>query len=191
MIFPSHSSPVPPFHSLESGTVEQTLNQWNNQRNRGGTSSLKALANNVLERNKDWNKPGTVASKSVPPMLQSSSACGTKSLLNVPRPVQHEIAHETKNGSMLGDIASHLSSLSALHLSSVMEDYEERLAIAEYDGQQPPLQAERIAYLDALISVLTTLPEAAYENSPGEDWLDARITAAKEWLQAQNLFQPQ
>lgn len=73
---------------------------------------------------------------------------------------------------------------------SLLYDFEERLAIAEYDGHQTPLQAERIAYQDAFTSVLTALPQAVYENSPGEDWLDARIKAAKEWLQAQNLFQP-
>ena len=78
----------------------------------------------------------------------------------------------------------------SLHPTSVWEDYEERLAIAEYDGQQTPAQAERIAYQDAFISSLTTLPQEFYENSTGEDWLDSRIMAAKDWLQDQNLFQP-
>ena len=91
--------------------------------------------------------------------------------------------HETKNGSWVKKPLS-------LHPSSLMDEYEERLAIAEIDGHQTPLQAERIAYQDAFISVLVTLPQEAYESSHGEDWLDARITAAKEWLQAQNLFQP-
>jgi hypothetical protein len=35
------------------------------------------LENKVLEQNKKGNKPGTAASKSVPPMSQSSIACGT------------------------------------------------------------------------------------------------------------------
>ncbi len=39
MIFPSHSSSVPLFHSLESGTMEQTLNQRNTPRNINGTST--------------------------------------------------------------------------------------------------------------------------------------------------------
>lgn len=64
MIFPSHSSLVPLFHSLESGTVEQNQDLWNTQWNVGGTGSLKALATKALERNKDWNKHGTTASKS-------------------------------------------------------------------------------------------------------------------------------
>jgi hypothetical protein len=78
----------------------------------------------------------------------------------------------------------------SLHPTSVWEDYEERLAIAEHDGHQPPHQAERIAYQDAFISVLVTLPQEAYDSSSGEDWLEARIAAAKDWLQTQNLFQP-
>jgi hypothetical protein len=68
----------------------------------------------------------------------------------------------------------------------ILDDYEERLAIAEYDGQQSPTQAERIAYLDAFVSVLLTLP---YDDGAG-DWLSHRITAAKEWLLAQNISQP-
>ena len=139
------------------------------------TSSLKSLAFNTLERLKR-NKPRNKRE--------------TKGLLSVSRPIHHETLHDTKNGSWVGDIALHPSSFSALRPSSVLEDYEERLAIAEYDGHQTALQAERIAYQDAFISVLVTLPQEAYENSHGEHWLDARITAAKNWLQAQNFYQP-
>jgi hypothetical protein len=32
----------------------------------------------------------------------------------------------------------------------LLDDFEERLAIAEYDGHQSPVQAQRIAYQDAL-----------------------------------------
>ena len=182
MTFPSHQPPVPLFHSLKGGTVEQTLDQRNSSWNMSGTASLKGLANKALERNKGWNKPGTGASKPVPHPDQPVPLRGTKGSLRVPRPIPCETFHETKNGSWAKSLS--------LHPSSVLEDYEERLAIAEYDGHQTPLQAERIAYQDAFINVLVTLPQEAYENSHGEYWLDARITAAKEWLQAQNLFQP-
>lgn len=66
MIFPSHPSSVPPFHPLGNGTVEQTLNQRNSPRNMDGTFSLKALANKVLERNKERNTYGTKVLKPVP-----------------------------------------------------------------------------------------------------------------------------
>jgi hypothetical protein len=119
------------------------------------------LANKVLERNKDRNKPGTEALKSVP-------------LSNQPVP---------PNGTNSGaDDATQYDALSY--------EFEERLAIAEYDGQQTPKQAQHIAYLDAFISVLTTIPQETLCLPYGEDWLDARIMAAKDWLQAQNLFQP-
>ena len=114
-----------------------------------------------MEQNKKWNKPGTAASESVPLISQSSPVCGT------------------------GAGTDYVTRYDALSY-----EFEERAAIAEYDGNQTPLQAERIAYQDAFISVLTILHQEAYESSHGEDWLDARITAAKECLQAQNLFQP-
>ena len=50
-------------------------------------------------------------------------------------------------------------------------DFEERLAIAEYDDQKSPLQAERIAYLGAFISILFTLTE----DNPHKDWLTQQI----------------
>src|SRR5207253_1582333 len=48
--------------------------------------------------------------------------------------------------------------------SDLLDGYEERLAIAEYDGHQNSTQAQRIAYLDAFIAVLVTLP---YEDAEG------------------------
>ena len=179
MTFSSHHPSVRLFHSLGSGTMKQTLNQRNSPRNMGGTFSLKALANKVLERNKQRNKYGTMVLKSVPPMLQSSFSCGTNGLLSVSRPIHHETLYEIKN-RLLEDIS--------LPPSLVLEDYEERLAIAEHDGQQTPLQAGRIAYQDAFIDVLNALPQEVSEHCHGNDWLDARISAAKEWLESQNLF---
>ena len=70
--------------------------------------------------------------------------------------------------------------------TELLDEYEERLAIAEYDGLQPPVQAERIAYLDAFLSILATLP---YEDTEG-DWLSHKIKAAKAWLQDQGISFP-
>jgi hypothetical protein len=44
------------------------------------------------------------------------------------------------------------------------QDFEERLAIAEYEGEQMPLHAHCIAYLDAFISILTALPATASQR---------------------------
>lgn len=155
----SPSSSVPLFHSLGNGTVEQDQSMRNTQCNTAGTSSLKALASKVLERNKGWNKSGTAASNSVP--------------------------HSDQPGPLRGTIAEVSCKAEADNLLYI---FEERIAIAQYDGQQTPLQAERIAYLDAFVSVLANLPQEdpAYK----ENWLEDRIRAAKEWLQDQNLFQP-
>ncbi|HUX79472.1 MAG TPA: hypothetical protein VMW10_07010 [Alphaproteobacteria bacterium] len=74
--------------------------------------------------------------------------------------------------------------------SSLLDDFEERLAITEYDGHQTSTQAHRIAYQDAFIEVLNTLP---YEEAQGyydEDWLTRRIKAAQDWLVSQGLKQP-
>lgn len=66
--------------------------------------------------------------------------------------------------------------------SGLLDEYEERLAIAEYDGGQTPTQAERMAYLDAFVSVLTTLPATDSQK----DWLDMRIQTALTWIESQN-----
>lgn len=131
------------------------------------TPSLKLLAFKALERlerNKARNKRET------------------KGLLSVSRPIHHETLHDTKSGSWVKSLS--------LCPSSVLEDYEERLAIAEYDGHQTPLQAERIAYQDAFISVLNTLPQEDPYLPHEDNWLDNRIRSAKEWLHSQNFSQP-
>ncbi|OJW46798.1 MAG: hypothetical protein BGO67_11615 [Alphaproteobacteria bacterium 41-28] len=61
-------------------------------------------------------------------------------------------------------------------------DYEERLAIAEIDGKQSPLQAHRISYLDAFISILSTLAE----DDSHQDWLTQKIQTALAILEAKN-----
>ena len=65
--------------------------------------------------------------------------------------------------------------------------YEERLTISEYDGLQSRTQAERIAYLDAFVSVLLTLPH----DEGGENWLSHRIAMTKSWLLDQGLTEPE
>jgi hypothetical protein len=137
--------------------VEQTFKQWNKSWNRGGIFSLKVLVHKVLEQNKKVNSPGTTASKSVPPPSQRSIARGTS--------VEVGCKLETDN---------------------FLYDFEERLAIAEHDRFQNPVQAQRIAYLDAFIAVLVTLP---YDEGKG-DWLDQRVKAAIEWLLDQGIDQP-
>lgn len=70
--------------------------------------------------------------------------------------------------------------------SELLDEYEERLAIAEHDSRQGSVQAQRIAYLDAFMSVLASLP---YED-PTEDWLGQRIRSAQNWLVEQGIAQP-
>lgn len=149
----SPSSSVPAFHSLGNGTVEQEQILRNTQWKTAGTSSLKALANKVLERNKDRNKPGTEALKSVPLPDQTVPPNGTSS---------------GADDATQYDVLSY--------------EFEERAAIAEYDGQQTPLQAQRIAYLDAFISILSTL----VEKDPHQDWLAQKIQTTLATLEAQN-----
>jgi len=69
---------------------------------------------------------------------------------------------------------------------SILETFEERIAIAEYDGHQNSDQAQRIAYQDAFITVLNALP---YEDKEGADWFEKRIKVAKEWLLGQGIRQ--
>lgn len=158
MTISSHPAPVPLFPSLESGTVEHTLDQRNSSWNTIGTSSLKTLANKVLVLNKLGNEPGTAPSKSVPPMPQSAIACGTSA----------EVGRKVERGTFL-------------------YEYEERLAIAEYAGEQSPDQVRRIAYLDAFVAILVTLP---YENVE-DDWMEHRIKEAHKWILAQGIEQPE
>jgi len=89
----------------------------------------------------------------------------------------------------------HLSVLSvpsegSFDKSSLWDDFEERFAIAEYDGQQTHTQAHRIAYQDAFIAVLNAFPYDEVEGYYDEDWLTRRAKAARDWLVAQGLQQP-
>lgn len=63
-------------------------------------------------------------------------------------------------------------------------DFEERLAIVEVDGNQTPIEAHRIAYLDAFISRLWVLAE----DAPHRNWLAEKIQAALATLETQNFL---
>ena len=99
--------------------MEQTGSQWNSPWNRGGTLSLKALANKVLEMNNKGNNPGTGALKSVPHPEQL-----------VPFPGTNPKSNHT------------------LQYDALSYAFEERAAIMEYDGGLPRKEAERLARID-------------------------------------------
>ena len=108
-----------------------------------------------------WNKttscdnPGTTASQSVPPLSQSSTACGTSA----------EVGCKAEADNFL-------------------YDFEERISIAEYDGGQTSTQAQRIAYVDVFITILSDLAE----NTPHQDWLAQQIQLALASLERQNFL---
>lgn len=73
--------------------------------------------------------------------------------------------------------------------SGLVHEFEERIAIAEYDGQQNTVQAQRIAYQDAFIIALTaTTYEAAHEAS--DNWFSQLIKESQAWLISQGIPLP-
>jgi hypothetical protein len=72
---------------------------------------------------------------------------------------------------------------------SLKDDFEERIAIAEYDGQQDTLQAHRIAYESAVITVLNANPPNG-SVKPGVDWLNERIKSVENWLLLEGIERP-
>ena len=75
-----------------------------------------------------------------------------------------------------------------LNRDSLLYEFEERIAIAEYDGCQNEVQAECIAYQDAFISVLNAVPYDQERDLDIRRWLDQRITAAQEWLSREGVL---
>ena len=74
-----------------------------------------------------------------------------------------------------------------LNSHSLLDDYEERLAIAEWEGGQSPLHAQRIAYQDAFIATLVSLPEQlCCDTTSPQEWLSRRIHSANAWLTTQD-----
>lgn len=83
------------------------------------------------------------------------------------------------------------TNMSVMSGPSLRENFEERLAIAEYDGKQTHLQAQRIAYLDAFMAVLANLPYEEEEGYYDEDWLTRKVKTTQYHLAAQGLQQPE
>jgi len=63
--------------------------------------------------------------------------------------------------------------------ASLQDSFEERLAIAEYDGHQTPLQSERMAYLEAFLTLLFDLTA----SDPHREWLVQKVQAARATLE--------
>jgi hypothetical protein len=128
------------------------------------TAPLKSLASSVLtrlERNKPWNKRETGGEKNVLRVVSSET---TNNVIKEPFLIRD---------------------------SSLLEDYEERLAIAEYDGHQGPVQAQRIAYQDVFIAVLLSLPdEASSTETSLKEWLRNRIEGAQSWIEGMEIGFP-
>ncbi len=179
-----------------------------------GTKSLKDLAYNVLKRSKGEAKlqQGVV----LPFQHQNQNVAGKPevrtdktdrfnsnanvSVLSVPseghldKNLENMLESCTDSTDRFNPNAN-MSVLSVpsqgpLDKTSLLNDFEERLAIAEYDGFQSSFQAQRIAYQDAFINVLNTLPYEEEEGYYDEDWLMRRIKTAQGWLVAQGLRQP-
>lgn len=121
------------------------------------TRSLKFLSTLVLERNKKWNNPETRCQNLV----------------------SRDFCCETKN--------PHFLTPNFAFSSDLKDAYEERLAIAQYDGGQNALQAQRIAYQDAFIAALNALPNDDLENETITDWLDQRIKATRQLITAREI----
>lgn len=130
------------------------------------TASLKSLASNILERlerNKSRNKHET----------------------NVPNRVSHllhcETKYETQNSVYF--LPNSIGTSLNYHSGILRDGYEERIAIAEMDGKQPPIEAHRIFYLGAFISILSDLAE----KEPYRGWLAQKIQIGLETLEAHHL----
>ena len=96
------------------------------------------------------------------------------------------------NGANLSGLSvpsgGHLPGKGPLDVDSLLYEFEERLAIAEYDGCQNEIQAERIAYQDAFISVLNALPDDQERDLGVRRWLDQRIKASQDWLEQEGVL---
>jgi hypothetical protein len=177
--FESNMSPL----SLRSqGLLNENLEKVGNNTSKGGDKSARFK----LRANMSPNEGGLLSVLSVP-----TQGVLDQNLENMskPKPYKPDKTDPEKHlsglsGSLYGLFGKIPFTFS--NGSDLLDEYEERIAIAEYDGHQSTTQAQRIAYLDAFVSVLATLP---YENVEG-DWLSHRIRAAQEWLLDQGIMQP-
>jgi hypothetical protein len=143
------------FHSLGDETVKQEPNNRNTQRNIFETSSLKGLANKILQRNRTRNKYETVP-------LNPVSSLSLPETKTIEEPIP----------------------------PTLLEDYEERVAIAEYDGGQSAKLAHRIAYMDAFISSFNTnsLDDSLIMDG---DWFMEAVKVTQNLLKTPGISQPE
>jgi hypothetical protein len=127
----------------------------------GEARSLKALANELLQKNTPQRKDKTTALTSIP----SYDRCETNKA--------DKLARQT-------DISNPCS---------IKDDFEERIAIAEYDGKQDAILAYRIAYEGAIMAILNANPPNDLVR-PNVDWLQDRIKSAEDYLIAQGIARP-
>jgi hypothetical protein len=75
----------------------------------------------------------------------------------------------------------------------LVHEFEERISIAEYDGQQNTHQAQRIDYQDAFIVALTATPyEGMHVGADGSSsWFAKCIKESQTWLISQGINQPE
>jgi Rieske Fe-S protein len=77
----NHKLPVSPFHPVGSETLKQTEDWRNTPRNKIETTSLKALALQVLQRNRHRNTPETQPISLVSPPASAEIAWGLEDYL--------------------------------------------------------------------------------------------------------------
>lgn len=114
---------------------------------------------------------------------QSPEHLSALSVMSVPifRHPDQKTENESKNRTDKTDNTDKLVSI------SLIADYEERLAIAEYDGQQSVHQSHRIAYVDAFSTVFATLPYEDESTDTKSDWLEKRLQMTQDWLRKQGV----
>lgn len=77
------------------------------------------------------------------------------------------------------DITDRFNSETNMLELSLHDNFDERISIAEYDGHQTPIHAERIAYLDTFLTLLFELTT----SDPHKEWLIQKIQAARSNLE--------
>lgn len=124
------------------------------------------------------NKKGPLSAVSVPPKGLSLTV-----EKNRPTNVLTELTRDHQSGLSVPP-----GGLFPLDWNSLLYEFEERLAIAEHDGQQNSLEAHRIAYQDAFISVLNALSDQESAEMELKLWLTHRIKRAQDWLASEGIL---
>ena len=89
------------------------------------------------------------------------------------------ISDKSDNNTLKPDLS--LPFRNTFDKDSLRYDFQERLAAVEHDGHQTATQAHQVAYLDAFISILSSLTEEELHK----DWLAERIQIALATLETQ------